>query len=351
MDDHTDGTDRLAPERLTSLLADAGHDVEITSVRSWPIGTGQMAASHRLELTFGADPVDVPARLVAKTPTGTPERRAMSANSYRTEVDFYRHVAPLLAARLPRCWAAWRNDSGDDFILLLEDLTPRVPGDQLVGCGPDQALAAVENLASVHGPLWDDPGPAAFLDRFDEAGIAATESVIGTLGEVFLERFADRLAPATRQVFERFVPAAGDLLRAQAARPVGIVHGDYRLDNLLFAPDGSDVAVVDWQTVGLGLPIRDLAFFIATSLIIERRRATEDHLIDVYRRNLAGYGVTGYDSAACRADFALGLIQVPLVVLFGSAIATITARGRDMFAVMAERGAAALVDHRTLELV
>ena len=38
------------------------------------------------------------------------------------------------------------------------------------------------------------------------------------------------------------------------------MHGDYRLDNTLFDPDRTRITVVDWQTVGIGLPGRDLAY-------------------------------------------------------------------------------------------
>jgi hypothetical protein len=40
-----------------------------------------------------------------------------------------------------------------------------------------------------------------------------------------------------------------------------LLHGDYRLDNMLFSPDRSQVTIVDWQTLGVGLPTRDLAYF------------------------------------------------------------------------------------------
>ena len=42
-----------------------------------------------------------------------------------------------------------------------------------------------------------------------------------------------------------------------------LVHGDYRIDNLLFAPEGTDVvAVLDWELSTLGHPFADLAAVI-----------------------------------------------------------------------------------------
>ncbi len=42
---------------------------------------------------------------------------------------------------------------------------------------------------------------------------------------------------------------------------VGLIHGDYRLDNLIFAPDRAEIlAVVDWELSTLGHPFADLAY-------------------------------------------------------------------------------------------
>ena len=44
---------------------------------------------------------------------------------------------------------------------------------------------------------------------------------------------------------------------------VSIVHGDYRLDNMVFRPDGSDVAaVLDWELSTLGDPLADFSYFL-----------------------------------------------------------------------------------------
>ncbi len=44
-------------------------------------------------------------------------------------------------------------------------------------------------------------------------------------------------------------------------RRVSLVHGDYRLDNIMFAPDSTQaVAVMDWELSTLGHPFADLAY-------------------------------------------------------------------------------------------
>ena len=71
------------------------------------------------------------------------------------------------------------------------------------------------------------------------------------------------------------------------------------LDNLMLGPDGS-VTVVDWQTLTVGLPGRDLAYWITTSVSPDLRReverfeahvrAGEDHGSDVHRGMRAAAG-------------------------------------------------------------
>ena len=110
-----------------------------------------------------------------------------------------------------------------------------------------------------------------------------------------------------------------------------LMHGDYRLDNLLFDPDRTHVTVVDWQTLGIGLPASDLAYFTATSLL-PRSVARLDERTSSPRttRALLGYGITGYDRDTCWHDYRLGMLQAPLLTALGFAFASIhRARRRD----------------------
>ena len=47
------------------------------------------------------------------------------------------------------------------------------------------------------------------------------------------------------------------------AGPVRLVHGDYRLDNIVVAPDAPTVAaVLDWELATLGDPLADLTYHL-----------------------------------------------------------------------------------------
>lgn len=339
----------LRPDRLTELLRGAGHEVTVSAVTAEPVGTGQMAASYRLTLSFAGDPGGIPSTLVGKIARGPADRRAIASGSYRTEVEFYRRIAPRTALRIPRCWASWMTEDAHEFVLLLEDLAPRVQGDQLRGCSVEQATNAAINLAGLHGPLWNDPWLREVLPDFDAEQAAELDAVFPAMIDFFLANNGHRLTDPTRKVFEELGPVAGTWL-AGRSEPFGVVHGDYRLDNLLFSSD-DEVATVDWQTTSLGLPGRDLAFLLGTGLEVADRRAAEDDIVAAHHRALLAHGVTGHDLAACRADYAYGMLQAPLVIVFGSAVAEASERGDAMFAVMAERSAAAIADLGTLDLL
>jgi hypothetical protein len=144
------------------------------------------------------------------------------------------------------------------------------------------------------------------------------------------------------------------LITPWVSAPLGrfaLIHGDYRLDNMLFSPDGEQIWVVDWQTLGVGLPARDLAFFTATSLAPELRSAIEADLVAAYHAALLGYGVTAYDWETCWQDYRFGMLQAPLICALGLVFATGTDRGDDMFVTMLRRACQAIRDLGTLELV
>ncbi len=339
----------ITAARVTELLANAGHDVAVDAITIEPVGTGQMGASYRLGLSVTGDRGPLPDTLVAKTAAGPPSKRALAAGSYRTEVNFYRHLASTVSIRVPACWASWSNEDGSEFVLLLEDLAPRRQGDQIAGCTVEEAIAAAVNLAGLHGPRWADPTLAATegLDVVEPTTATTLGDVLHPMNDLYFTHFADRLGAAHRAVFDQVADAAGEWLLGRPERH-GLVHGDYRLDNLLFAPDGGDVAAVDWQTVSVGLPARDLAFLCSTGLDVAARRAGEEAVLGAYHRALTGHGVAGYSLEDCRDDYAYGMLQGVLIIVLGWATAEQTPRGDEMFAVMTERVCAAIEDHRTL---
>jgi len=348
------------PEQLTeSWLTDAlgGSDGQfvVSEVVRTPVGTGQMGASYRLGLTYEGDPGDRPETVVAKLPSPDPSRRQLAAGAYRTEIGFYRDLAHTVAVPVPHCHYADISDDGAAFVLLLEDLHPARQGDQLVGATPDEAEQACRSLAALHAPRWGDPTLAEleWVLPVDEEGADLLGQILVGATEIFCRRYEGRLRPADAPLLARVAEVVGPWILGRPER-FAPVHGDYRMDNLMFAPEGFSrpmPTVVDWQTVGVGLPARDLSYLLETSLDPALRRSHEHDLVAAYHDELVELGVTDYPLDLCFDDYRFGAIQGPLITVLGAAYGTETERGDEMFLAMISRSCDALRDLDTLSSV
>lgn len=335
--------DSLTPAWLTATLRAHGHAVEVDSVTVTPVGSGQMAGSYRLLLRY-RDNTSLPVSMIAKLAIGSEEHRRFGAGAFRNEVRFYRDLASTLRTPVPGCHAAVVSESGSEFVLLLDDLAPAVQGDQIAGCTVEQARAVAVAAAGLHGPRWCDDTlfqvPGLSLPTAEDRDLM--DSVLGPMADAFVERFDDRLADLERAAVAWLVASAGEWLIAPL-RHFTLLHGDLRVDNVMFAPDGT-VTVLDWQTITPGQPLRDIAFLLSTSLTIEDRRLHERAIVADYHRELTRHGVTGYSAEQCWADYVSSLIHAPLIVVFGCGAAAPTPRGDQMFHTMLTRSAAAIDD-------
>ena len=344
--DVADGATDLSAEFLTAALARTRPGAVVHAVRAERIGTGQIGASYRLHL----EGVDVPSTLVAKIAADDRAARERVKDGYRKEVRFYQELGARVVPHVPRCSYAAISDDALAFTLLLDDLAPAVPGVQADGCTVDEAAAAVRNLAGIHAVAWCDDAllAASWLQPWDaDTGRFLGDVLVGALDE-FLDRYGDALGAADVDTLRAAAVSTG----AWAATPVdhfAVVHGDYRLDNLMFSADGPVVAL-DWQTATVGSPMRDLAYFLETSLDVELRRRHERELLTVYADALVATGVDRAAADKCLGAYGADLRQGPLVTVLGAvyATATRTDAADGMFLAMARRSCAALRDLGTL---
>ncbi|MFE6862173.1 phosphotransferase family protein [Nocardia sp. NPDC057668] len=342
------GPSEITPEWLTEVLG-----ARVEAVRIEPIGTGQTGATYRVTPTY-RDPGTTPASLVAKLSSqepGVPERVALG---YRAEHAFYTRVAETVEVPLPRLYHCDISASGTEFVLLVADLAPAVQGDQIRGCRASEAQLAVEALAGLHGPRWCDPAWLSFEGAAMPRADADFARGMGQVAQVALTTTLDglgtRISPGDRAVLTDSVALIERWLGIAADR-FCLLHGDYRLDNLLFDAAENSVTVVDWQTLTVGLPARDLAYFLGTSVESGLRQQRESEWVESYHRRLLTHGVTGYTAEQCWTDYRVGMLQIPLLITFGYAFAGTSERGDEMMLAMIERGCNAIRHLGTLALI
>jgi hypothetical protein len=351
-----DTPEALTAEWLTGALAAAGRlgGSRVTGAAVQPLGTGQMCDSVRVALSFDG-PTDCPATLVAKLPAADPTSRstAVAMRSYEKEVRFYQQLAPSLPVRTPVAYHADVVPETGSFVLLLEDLAPAEQGDQLAGCTVDEAALAVAQLVGLHAPRWGDARLAGltWLDTRSEESRAGMVMGMPMLWDGFRQRYAADIPD--------HVHVAGDVLFSHMAaymapdgEPDTIVHGDYRLDNLLFDRSGAvgTVAVVDWQTCAVGPGLSDVAYFVGAGLDEDDRRAAEDDLVRAYHRELVATGVDyGWDD--CWRAYRRGTWAGLVMAVGASMMVARTDRGDQMFLTMASRHARHALDLDAAELL
>jgi hypothetical protein len=349
--------ENIRAEFFGEVLRASGHaGVRVARFSAEPVGTGQIGRCVRFTLQYAGDAAGAPRTLVGKFPSLDPLSRqtGVQLRNYAREVYFYRELAARVPIAKPRCYYAEIVGDGPEFALILEDMAPATQGDQLAGCAPEIARAAVVELAKLHAPTWCDDslrGRALLAEPSAESALLGRQLYAQML-PAFLERFAHRLARDEQEIIAAVAKSNGPP-HAYPARPFALVHIDYRLDNLLIDARCSPprVSVVDWQSLVLGSPLSDVAYFLGASLLPEVRRPIERSLVRAYYDALLELGVRDYGWEQCWSDYRRGAFAGFAVTVIASVIVQETERGNDMFTAMATRHARHALDLGSAEFL
>ena len=342
--------DDITSDWLTEVLSSEGAigaDARIEAFERTDLGDGEgfVGDIARLRLAYSAG--TGPATVIAKVPTAVALNRATgkSLGVYEREVRACDTLLPDVDVPRPRAHAAIYDATGFEeafldqmikaerlpifllrvvlrkvqtdadvppCILLLEDLAEAEMGNQVAGCDPARAAIALGVLARLHAAGWGDACPP-LRHWFTNGDIVP---------RLFHAQYKNN-----RRSFERFVAARlsehgmahvkairksglARITRLHAEAPRTILHGDFRLDNLFFAADGSLAAIIDWQTVNRGPGVLDVAYFIAGSLPPETPETVIDDLLRGYHDTLVTAGVQDYPFERLLADYEEGLLLI-----------------------------------------
>jgi aminoglycoside phosphotransferase (APT) family kinase protein len=187
-------------------------------------------------------------------------------------------------------------------------------GDELATLTREEAAACSRELVDV----------LARIHRVDYEAVG-----LGEFGHP--DGFMERQLRRWNQQWERSkaddLPAIEELARRlrnalPESGPPTIVHGDYRLDNTMLAPDdpGRIAAVLDWEMSTLGDPLADVGLFllywgqseaqiIATGQAIEEEAgfASRDEVVELYAKE-TGRNVDNLDFYVVFAFYKLAII-------------------------------------------
>ncbi|MGY6500825.1 MAG: phosphotransferase family protein [Acidimicrobiales bacterium] len=340
------GPDQVDVRWLTDVLRGSGAIVEaaVESFTAEVVGTGQVGHNVRFTLCYDRAESTAPASVVVKFPSPDETSRAtgVAIGNYEKEARFYRELASTVEIAVPRCHRVELDETAHLSTLVFEDMFPAEQGDQIAGCSVEEAAVVIDQMPALHAPRWGDPG----LADVDWLSVPTTDSgrsigeFYAALWPGFVERFDDRISPELRDLGARFGAALPGWAARRVDGPFTLVHGDFRLDNILFGvgPDGSARAtVVDWQTVALGIGTDDVSYFLGAGLVPDARRAVEEDLVRRYHDGLLARGVVGYDWDQCWEDYRRFSLSGLQMAVIASMIVRADERGDAMFLAMAER--------------
>jgi len=281
-----------APSLMSELSAEWLGDVlggRVSGFTSEIIGSGEgfMGQLARVRLTGSG----VPESVIVKLPTADPGGQMIGQmmRVWEREHRFYTELAPRISGiRLAACL----HSQADPYVLVLEDLHPRRPGDQVAGPTPDQARTAIDTAATLHSAWFDHPD-LPNLDWIPDLNDPMSSS-IGSMFEVgwpmFLARYADSLPKRVLEWCERFVPTIPTWMEGYKTWPCTLTHGDFRLDNMFFDDQGG-MTLIDWQ-LSMRVPsTTDLVYFLGTNMPTDLRREMQTDLIERYAQRMRAGGV------------------------------------------------------------
>lgn len=292
--------DQLTPAWAQRVVARHSPHTVVAGVNilSTDIGT-----TTRVRLAVDHDGPDaLPRRWFVKLPSLNWRARLITAlpRLLHTEVRFYQEIASTVPLARPSMLAA-QSKAGCGSTLVCSDVTehgavPGRPGDALTAT---QAALVIEKLARFHAHFWD-VGHLERNFRWLAGPVRRAENALGSvlavpLMQLGLRRAGSFVPTALHAPAIRYSRHRRDSMRYLNDGPQTLIHRDCHPGNLFWTD--TQPGLLDWQLVRIGEGIGDVAYFMATALEPEMRRAHEAELLAMYRHGLTRRGIKGVDAA------------------------------------------------------
>ncbi len=181
--------------------------------------------------------------------------------SYEVETTWYDRYSKNSTARLPQCLAIETKD--DEVLMVMEDL--------------DEAGYHLRK----HVVTWEEIAEClAWLAKFHASYLGKNPDGLWEVGTYWhLETRPQELAVLDDQRLKEAAPVIDQKLNTCTYKT--FVHGDAKLANFCFSAD-KQVAGLDFQYVGGGCGIKDVAYFIGSCLNESDCERLEAQILDTY---------------------------------------------------------------------
>ena len=184
--------------------------------------------------------------------------------SYQVEMAWYKEWSAKCDddCRIPYCFALESKD--DELLMVLEDIDEAGFPIRKTSVKWNEIVACLKWLANFHATFLGEK-PTSLWE-------------VGTYWH--LETRPDELSVLSDKPLKKASLAIDQKL--SNCKYKTFVHGDAKLANFCFSENGLGIAVVDFQYVGGGCGMKDLAYFIGSCLYEEDCERLETQILDAY---------------------------------------------------------------------
>lgn len=189
---------------------------------------------------------------------------ARKMKSYEVETNWYQRFSQRCGAscRVPKLLEVW--DEGVEKFILLEDLNDAGYPLRKSNLSLNRIHSCLKWLANFHATFLGDQPKDLWT--------------VGTYWH--LETRPDEWKKMERGVLKDSAETIDRMLNACTFKT--FVHGDAKVANFCFSEESDKVAAVDFQYVGGGCGMKDVAYFLGSALSEEELAMLEDELLMIY---------------------------------------------------------------------
>ncbi len=163
---------------------------------------------------------------------------------------------------MPQCLAV--ETQGDEVLMVLEDLNESGFPVRKNTINWPEMEACIKWLANFHA-VYMQTKPIGLWETGTYWHLETRSEELEALDDFALKNAAERLDS-----------------KLKSARYQTLVHGDAKLANFCFSENGMEVAAVDFQYVGGGCGMKDLAYFVGSCLNEKDCERLESDILKVY---------------------------------------------------------------------
>ena len=342
-------TDQWLIDILSSQQAFADDPISSVDRQSVGDGIGQVGEFNKVVVTTESSK-QTTLFLKLRAPIEGMHAVALRYKMYEKEVRFYNELAAQMDVRTPEVYYADYDPETENVALLMEFLDGWHSPDQITGASHNQTLAAIKQLAAINTPYWNRTQDLPWLPTMQTDYMQQTISDMAACSDIFFQRFGTEL-PISKSDFDRIIESWPAILDGLSEGNLTLTHYDYRVENMFFSSDESEVAVIDWQLIGALRACWDLAYLIGTNIPSEQRRANEQQYIDLYLDCMRDRGVN-YSEAELRHDMKWSLLGLCSIAVIGGANFDVSnERSFELFKVISIRLFDAITEHEALSVI